>query len=122
MLVAYVAIAASALMLASDIELRRSRDAADAGNFGEAIARARDALTFTPWAAAPYTQLALSQEDRGFYARALADIREAETRDADDWRLLLIEARLQTRNGNPAVAETALRRARANSPFFPGSD
>jgi tetratricopeptide (TPR) repeat protein len=122
LLVAYIAIAASALVLVSDIELRRSRAAAGAGHFDEAIARAVDALTFTPWASAPYTQLALSQEDRGFYAKALADIKEAEARDADDWRLLLIEARLQTRNGNAAAAETALRRARANSPFFPGSD
>jgi O-Antigen ligase len=122
LVVAYLAIAASALVLVGDVELRRSRDAADAGNFDEAIRRARDALTFTPWASDPYTQLALSQEDRGSYGKALADIKEAEARDADDWRLLLIEARLQTRNGNTAAAETALRRAQANSPFFPGSD
>jgi O-Antigen ligase len=118
---AWLAIAASALVLISDIELRRSRAAADAGRWDEAIERARDALTFTQWASAPYTQLALIQEDRGNYAKALADIREAESRDVDDWRLLLVEARLQTRNGNAAAARSALRRARENSPFFPES-
>jgi O-antigen ligase len=120
-LIAYLAIAASALVLFSDIELRRSRAAADTGDFDTAITRARDALTFTPWASAPYTPLALIREDRGDYATALADIEEAEARDADDWRLLLIETRLQTRLGNQAAAAVALREARASSPFFPGA-
>jgi hypothetical protein len=118
---AWLALAASALVLVGDIELRRSRSAADAGNTGEAIDRALDAHRFTPWASAPYTQLALLREDEGNYPVALADLHEAQVRDVDDWRLLLIEARLQSKSGNEAAAGTALRRARANSPFSAGS-
>ena len=119
--VAWLAIAASAVVLISDIELRRSREAADAGQLDEAVTRARDALTFEPWASAPYTQLALLHEIQGSYAKALADIREAEARDADDWRLALIEARLQGQAGHRAAAAAALRRANDSNPFSPGS-
>ena len=117
----WLAIAASALVLLGDIELRRSHAAADAGRPDEAIARARDAITFEPWSASPYLQLALLRQGQGDYAEALADIREAQARDVDDWRLFLVEARLLRDYGDAAGGDAAFKRVRITSPYFAGS-
>ena len=92
--------------------------AADEGRYDEAVARARDAATFEPWASAPYVQLSLVRESQNRVPLALADLREAIERDRGDWRLSLIEARLEARNGAPSAAGKALKRARAESPFY----
>lgn len=118
--VAWLAMAASAAVLIGDVEVRRSRDAADAGRLDEAIARARDAQTFEPWASGPYVQLALLREAQRDFPKALADLHEAQRRDIGDWRLSLIEARLERRVGNATAARMALQRARADSPFSTG--
>ena len=112
---------ASAMVLASDIELRRSRAAADEGRLGEAVTRARDASAFEPWASAPYLQLALLREAQKRLPLALADLKEGIKRDRGDWRLSFIEARLEGRNGNASAAGKAYRRASATSPFKAGS-
>ncbi len=118
---AWLAIAASALVLIGDIELRRSLAAADAGRTDEAIARARDAVTFEPWSAAPYLQLALRRQRQADYPRALADLRQAQARDTDDWRLFFVEARLQSEYGDGAAAAAAFKRVLITSPYFAGS-
>ncbi len=118
---ACLAIGASALVLIGDVELRRSRAAAEAGRLDEAVARARDAATFEPWSASPYLQLGLLRQAQGDYPRALADVRGAQARDVDDWRLFLVEARLQRKYGDAAAGVAAFKRVRITSPYFAGS-
>jgi O-Antigen ligase len=108
---AWLAMIASALVLLTHIELTQSQNAAASDRVGDAEARAEAARTVQPWSAEPYTQLALLAEQRGDFDEALRNLEEAESRDADDWRLPLIEARVQTRRGDRAAARVALERA-----------
>jgi hypothetical protein len=117
---AWGAMIASAMVLAGDIELRSSRDAAAQGRFDDAVEHARDAATFVPWASAPYVQLALMRQQQGMVPLAIADLREAIERDRGDWRLSVIEARLLKRNGDAAAARKAYKRTRVESPYFVG--
>jgi hypothetical protein len=121
---AWVAMIAAALVVLAEIELRQSRSAAADDNISEGIHRANQARTVEPWSAEPYTQLALLEEERGNIPQALADLRKAESRDSGDWRLPLIEARLQQRRGDGPAARIALERAHTLSPLFggPGQD
>ena len=118
--VAWVAMIAAGLVVLAEIELRQSRSAAADGNFSEGIHRAQQARTVEPWSAEPYTQLALLEEQRGNVDQALADLHNAENRDSEDWRLSLIEARLQQRQGDMPAARKALERAQTLSPLFAG--
>jgi tetratricopeptide (TPR) repeat protein len=115
---AWVAMICGALVVLSEIELQRSRDAAAGNQISAGIDRAEQARTVTPWSAEPYTQLALLEEQRGNLDQALRDLRQAEQRDSQDWRLLLIEARLQARLGDVRASRTALERSQALSPMF----
>ena len=119
--VAWVGIIAGGLVVLSHLQLDQSRDAAAANRIDDGINRAEDAHTVQPWSAEPYMQLALLEEQRGDIDQALADLREAEERDSDDWRLPLIEARLQRTRGDEAAATIALERARRLSPMFGGT-
>jgi tetratricopeptide (TPR) repeat protein len=116
---AWVAMVGGALVVLSELELRQSREAAAANNLQDAIDRARAARTAAPWSAEPYTQLALLEEQRGDFQQALSYLSSAEARDSDDWRLALIEARLQAERGNGPAAGMALDRAHRLSPFSP---
>jgi tetratricopeptide (TPR) repeat protein len=118
--VAWVAMIAAGLVVLAEIELRQSRSAAADGNLSEGIHRAQQARTVEPWSAEPYTQLALLEEQRGNVDQALADLHKAENRDSEDWRLSLIEARLQQRQGDMPAARKALERAQTLSPLFAG--
>ncbi|HEY1236930.1 MAG TPA: O-antigen ligase family protein [Solirubrobacterales bacterium] len=115
---AWVAMVCGALVVLSEIELQRSRDAAAGNQISAGIARADQAKTVTPWSAEPYTQLALLEEQQGNIDEALHNLREAEQRDSQDWRLLLIEARLQARRGDTQAVRSALERSQALSPMF----
>jgi hypothetical protein len=113
---AWIAMVAGGLVVLTELELNQSRDAASANRIGEAIDRAQAAKTVQPWSSEPYTQLALLEEGRGDMSRALAYLRQAEDRDSEDWRLLLIESRLQTRRGNDQAARAAAIQAQLMSP------
>jgi O-Antigen ligase len=119
--VAWVGIIAGGLVVLSHLQLDQSREAAAANRIGEGIDQAEDAHTVQPWSAEPYTQLALLEEQRGDVDQALADLREAQKRDSEDWRLQLIEARLQMTRGDESAARMALERARQLSPMFGGA-
>ena len=114
---AWVAMVAGGLVVLTERELTQSREAAAAGRLGDAMARARAARTVQPWSSEPYTQLALLEEEHGDLPQALSYLKQAEERDSDDWRLLLIEARLQARSGDIPAAATDLRRAQSLSPI-----
>jgi hypothetical protein len=114
---AWVALVAGGLVVLTQLELRQSRDAAGSQNIAEAIDRARAARTVQPWSAAPYTQLALLEQQRGDVPAALAALQQAEERDSEDWRLPLIEASLLQARGDGAAAQAAYRRAQSLSPL-----
>jgi O-Antigen ligase len=114
---AWVAMVAGGLVLLTELELRQSRDAAGAEDIAEAIDRAEAARTVQPWSSAPYTQLALLEQQRGDLPAALAQLREAQERDSEDWRLPFIEASLLQRSGSGAAAQVAYRRAQSLSPL-----
>jgi hypothetical protein len=116
--VAWVAMVSGALVVLSEIELQRSRDAAGTDQVSAGIERAEDARTVTPWSAEPYLQLALLEEQRGDYGQALDEIKQAETRDSEDWRLPLIESRLQVRHGDVRASLLALQRAQDLGPMY----
>ena len=71
-----------------------------------------------PWSPEPYIQLALVEELRGDLDQALCErLRQAQERDSEDWRLALIEARLQAGTRRRAAARAAFERAgRAQQP------
>jgi hypothetical protein len=114
---AWIAMVAGGLVVLTELELKQSRDAASADRIGEGIDRARAAKTVQPWSSEPYTQLAQLEAQRGDISQALVDLRQAEDRDSEDWRLPLIEASLQQRRGDGAAAQAAFRRAESLSPL-----
>ena len=105
-------------MVLSEIELQRSRDAAAGDEIVAGIDRAEQARTVTPWSADPYLQLALLREKQGDYEGALSELRQAESRDSEDWRLALIESRLQGERGKGEASVLALKRATELSPMY----
>jgi O-antigen ligase len=117
--IAWVAMIAAGLIVLSQLKLDQSRTAAAAGNFQEAAARASEAHTVEPWSADPYIQLALVDLARGDPTAGLAELRRARARDSQDWRLALIEARLQLARGDKAAAREALQRAHELGPRLP---
>jgi O-Antigen ligase len=114
---AWIAMVAGGLVVLTDLELQRSRDAAAANRIGEGIDRARAAKTVQPWSAEPYTQLAQLEAEQGDISQALVDMKHAEERDSEDWRLPLIEASLLQRRGDGAAAQLAYERAQRLSPL-----
>jgi hypothetical protein len=115
---AWLAMVAGGLVVLTQIELDRSRSAAADGRIAEAIHRAEQAHTVTPWSSEPFIQLALLEGDSGNIDQALRRLREAESRDSDDWRLPLIEASLQSARGDTQAIRAALERSEELSPKF----
>jgi tetratricopeptide (TPR) repeat protein len=114
---AWVGMVAGGLVALSELELDQSRNAASADRIGDAIERARAAKTVQPWSAEPYLQLSLLEKQQGNISGALANLRQAEQRDSQDWRLALIEASLETQRGDHVAALQALARAEQLCPF-----
>jgi hypothetical protein len=117
---AWVVMVAGGLVVLTQIELDRSRSAAADGRIAEAIHRAEQAHTVTPWSSEPFIQIAILEKDFGSLDQALRRLKEAESRDSDDWRLPLIEASLQAKRGDAQAASSALERSAALSPKFGG--
>ena len=88
-----------------------------------ALKHANAARDIQPWAASPYLQLALVNEEAGALPRARHWINEAIDRDRLNWRHWLVLARLETKLGYPRVAADSVRRAaelNPRSPLFRG--
>jgi hypothetical protein len=117
--VAVAVVAAEAVSLLADVEVRRSQADARAGDLRRAQSRALDATKLEPWAATPYLQLALVDEARGDLTSARGSIREAIRRDDSDWRTWWIAARIDHRLGRTAAAARSLARARHLNPRSP---
>jgi tetratricopeptide (TPR) repeat protein len=108
---------AGGLVTLTELELDQSRSVATDSKIGDAIDRARAAKTVQPWSAEPYVQLSLLEAQQGNFPSALANLRQAEQRDSQDWRLALIEASLESQRGDQAAAIQAFSRAEQLSPF-----
>ncbi len=122
---AVLAICVEGILLLDQSRLHDSRAAAARGDFAEARATALDARAIQPWAASPYLQLALVEEESGNLSAAHRRISEAIDRDPGDWRLYLVSARLSVKLGLIRDARKDLARARAlnpRSPLFSNSE
>jgi Flp pilus assembly protein TadD len=114
-----IAVCLEGILFLSQMRLDESQAAASRGHVGAARSAALAARSLQPWAASPDLQLALLQEQSGDLAGARARIGEALDRDASDWRLWLVSARIQTEAGNIAQARHDLGRAKALNPRSP---
>jgi tetratricopeptide (TPR) repeat protein len=116
---AVVAICVEGVLLLSQARLDDSRAAAQRGDRDEALSAALDARAIQPWAASPYLQLALLEEESQNLRAAHRRIREAIDRDGSDWRLYLVSARISVKLGLIREARKDLARARALNPRSP---
>jgi Tfp pilus assembly protein PilF len=114
-----LAICVEGVLLLAQSRLDDSRAAAQRGDQPAALSAALDARSIQPWAASPYLQLALLQEQSGNLRAADRRIREAIERDASDWRLHLVAARIAVKRGFIGKAKRDLDRARALNPRSP---
>jgi Flp pilus assembly protein TadD len=97
-------------------EVGASQRAASRSDLGEAIRRARSAVSIQPWASSPRLQLALVHEEAGRLDLARGEIAAAIARDSRDWRLQLVASRLAVKSGDIPAARRALARARMLNP------
>ncbi len=118
-LMAWVAILAAAIPLLVSNEITASREASSRGDLEAAEEHAASARAIQPWAATPHLQLALVREEMGDVERSRRHIAAAIERDASDWRLRLVAARLATKGGDIPAARAALRAARRLNPRSP---
>jgi tetratricopeptide (TPR) repeat protein len=115
---ALVAAVVSVIPLLAFEQLEASHAAVRRGAFDDALSAARAARDLEPWAAAPYLQLALVEEEAGKLRAARAWLDEAQERDPRNAGLWLIAARLDTKSGRIAAARFDLARAKQLNPFL----
>ena len=115
----WLVICAQALPLFAQLKIGESQAAVRSSQTSRALAAARAARALEPWAASPYLQLALVEEQAGSFATALASIDAAIRRDTTDWRLWLVKARLQVKAGRLNEARASLGRVHALNPRSP---
>jgi O-antigen ligase len=112
-------IAVVGLALLTQARLDASEAAARRGDPEAAISAAQDARRLEPWAASPYLQLALLEEQAGDLRTARAWLADALDRDARNWRLWLVSARIETELGSIGAARRSLAQAKALNPRSP---
>ncbi len=79
--------------------LRRSQQAANAGNLSTALAWAHQAVDAEPWSASAYEQRGLVLEAGGRLGDAAADLRRATDREPDNYQHWLVLSRIDTELG-----------------------
>ena len=84
-----------------------------------ALADARDAAAIQSYAATPYIQEALVEEERGDLPAALAAARVASDKEPTNWRTWFVLSRLEARNGDARAAVEAYREAQSLNPRSP---
>jgi O-antigen ligase len=106
-----VLVVAQGIPLVAQAAVGRSQDAVQQGDPEKALAAAKRAERMQPWAASTHLQRALVEElTRNFPAARMA-IRHALERDAEDWRLWIVAARIETKVGAFREAQKSLARA-----------
>jgi hypothetical protein len=114
-----VVVCLEGILLLSHMRLEQSQSAATRGDTDGAVSAALDAKSLQPWASSPYLQLALLEESSRDLSAARNSIGEAIDRDASDWRLWLVSARIETELGNIPQARQDLQRAKTLNPRSP---
>lgn len=112
-------IAVAGLALLTQARLQSSASAAARGDSAAAFSAAQDARRLEPWAASPYLQLALLEEQAGDLRIARAWLADALDRDKRDWRLWLVSARINAELGSIGPARRSLARAKSLNPRSP---
>jgi tetratricopeptide (TPR) repeat protein len=108
-----------AIPLLAELQLGDSRAAAVRGRADEALKSATRASRIEPWAASPYLQIALIEEQAGRLRPARRSIHRAIDRSPTDWRLWLVDARIETKLGEIRSAKASFARARSLNPRSP---
>jgi O-Antigen ligase/Tetratricopeptide repeat len=115
----WLLICAQAVPWLTDLQLGASASAVRRDDGAAALRHATDAKNLEPWAASPYLQLALVEEQLGHLAGARRWIEKAIDRSPSDWRLWLVSARIETKADDTPAARRSLRRAGALNPRSP---
>jgi tetratricopeptide (TPR) repeat protein len=120
----WLLICAQAVPLLAHVKIGDSQEAARRGDRTNALVDASAARKLEPWASSPYLQVALVLEDVGDLRGARTWIGYAIERDRNDWRLWLVAARIETKQGAIKAARASLARAKSlnpRSPLFRGT-
>jgi tetratricopeptide (TPR) repeat protein len=118
-ILAVAAIIPQLVVLAASIHLDNSRSAVRAGNGARARSQALAAKAVEPWAASPYTQLALVEQRLGNLDSARAWLAGALSRSPRDWTLWYTAAKIDAQRGKILAAKRELDEARRLNPFSP---
>jgi tetratricopeptide (TPR) repeat protein len=117
--IGWLVLCAQAIPWLADLQLKASAAAIGRNDGRSALTHALDAKSIQPWAASPYLQLALVDEQRGDLNAAHSWIEKAIQRNPVDWRLWLVAARLETKRSDLPAARKSLRRAEDLNPRSP---
>jgi hypothetical protein len=117
--VGWFVLCAQAVPWLADIQLKASAVASEENDGRRALRHALDGKSIQPWAASPYLQLALVDEQRGDLDNAHRWIESAIDRNPIDWRLWLVAARLETKAGDVPTARKSLMTAERLNPRSP---
>ena len=101
--------------LVGNMALAQSAEAARAGDWDEAAAKARRAADWAPWSPEPWQRLGQAQLAEGDLDAARASFRTALGKDERDWNLWFDLARASA----GAAQRDALARATALNPLSP---
>lgn len=115
-ILAFAAIAAIAIPLASTSLVRQSQADARKGDLTTALEAARSAQNAQPDAATPRLQQALLFEQRGELAAAAAAASAATERESTNWRLWLVSSRIEAERGHADRAIAYYRKAHSLNP------
>jgi hypothetical protein len=114
--VGWVIICLEVIPLLSQLKLGESQAAAQRGQAVAALTSAVSARRVEPWAASPYVQIALVEEQIGELTAAQKSIEAALARSPEDWRLWVIAARIETSAADIPAARRSLSRIRDLNP------
>ena len=113
---AWLLIVAIAIPLLAGVKLNDSQQAAAGGNSRTAVEDALAARSIEPWSSAPYLQVALIAEQENDLPAAEQWIGRAVGHDRSDWRLWLIQARIQAKRGEVVQATRSFEKAKRLNP------
>jgi O-Antigen ligase len=119
--VALAAVGAASIVvaLASAVSLRSSQAQARAGQLGSALASARTAEGWQPYASEPALQQALVLEQGGNLAAAAVQARRATGAARTDWQAWLVRSRIEAERGEDRAALAAWQTAKSLDPRDP---
>ena len=116
LLLGWAAVWAAAVLLLTEIKLDDSRDSVDRFELLGAAQEAADASTLQPWAAQPWLQRALVEEQVRNFGAARRYVDKAIERAPEDWSLWYVASRIEQRAGNIPQAGEDYERARSLNP------